>query len=125
MPYWLKGIEKEAWPSFGIEAAGPWNYSLILKSDRPEENFEVIQKNWPADNFPFMPEATPIVLKARGKKIPAWQSDQCGLAGELQDNPVRSTAPEEIIELISMGAARWRVSAFPVIGDGPDAGEWQ
>ena len=52
-----------------------------------------------------------------GRKIPEWTIDEHGLAGELSDSPVRSNEPDEPIELIPMGAARLRISAFPVIGE--------
>jgi hypothetical protein len=120
---WQKGVDKEAWPSYNIEPALPWNYGLILKST-PEASFEILTKAWPKDNFPFTPEASPIVLKAKAKQIPAWKIDKYGLAGELKDSPVRSSEPVEEVELIPMGAARLRISAFPVIEEGEDANEW-
>ena len=41
--------------------------------------------------------------------------------GKLQPSPVLSDQPEEKITLIPMGAARLRLSMFPVIGSGPGA----
>ena len=46
------------------------------------------------------------------------------MAGEVQPGPVKSNEPVEEITLIPMGAARLRISAFPQIGDGPDAHVW-
>jgi hypothetical protein len=43
----------------------------------------------------------------------------------MQDSPVKSAELTETVTLIPMGAARLRVSAFPVIGDGPDARQWR
>ena len=37
---------------------------------------------------------------------------------------LKSSEPVEDITLIPMGAARLRISAFPVIDEGPDAHEW-
>jgi hypothetical protein len=73
---------------------------------------------------PFTPETAPIQFRAKAKKIPAWQLDRFGLAGKLQDSPVKSDEPVETVTLIPMGAARLRVSAFPVIGTGQKAHEW-
>jgi hypothetical protein len=42
----------------------------------------------------------------------------------LQDSPVLSEETVETVSLIPMGAARLRISAFPVIGDGPEAHRW-
>jgi hypothetical protein len=74
--------------------------------------------------MPFTHEGTPVELKAKGKRIPNWQLDQLGLVGKLQPSPVKSNEPVEPITLIPMGAARLRISSFPVIGDGKDAHQW-
>lgn len=121
---WQKGVDKEAWPSFGIEPTTPWNYGLVLE-DNVNQSFEVVTKSWPADNFPFTPESSPIELKGRAKVIPQWKIDEYGLTGELQNSPVRSDENVEEVSLIPMGAARLRISAFPVIGEGQDANAWQ
>jgi hypothetical protein len=42
----------------------------------------------------------------------------------MQPGPIASDEPTETVTLIPMGAARLRISAFPVIGDGPDARPW-
>jgi hypothetical protein len=42
----------------------------------------------------------------------------------LQPSPARSTEPVERIRLIPMGAARLRITAFPVIGRGTDSHAW-
>ena len=52
-------------------------------------------------------------------------SSTLGLIGEVQPSPVLSHEPVETVTLIPMGAARLRISAFPWIGEGPTAREWQ
>jgi len=122
---WREDVRKEQWPSFEIYPASAWNYGLVLKETRPEEGFELIRKPWPADDFPFTPEAAPLELKTTAKKIVSWTLDKYGLCSPLQDSPVRSNEPTETVALIPMGAARLRISAFPVIGEGPEAKEWK
>jgi hypothetical protein len=73
---------------------------------------------------PFTPETAPIQIEAKAKRIPAWKQDQLGLVGKLQPSPVKSDQQVETITLIPMGAARLRISSFPVIGEGPDAHIW-
>jgi hypothetical protein len=63
-------------------------------------------------------------MTVKAKKIPEWQLDRHGLCAVLQDSPVLSDEPTETITLIPMGAARLRISAFPVIGSGPSAVRW-
>ncbi len=64
------------------------------------------------------------MLKSRGRRIPQWKLEPNGLVGVIQQSPVQSTEREEDITLIPMGCARLRISAFPIIGSGPDAREW-
>lgn len=72
---------------------------------------------------PFTAEGTPIELAATGRRIPNWTMvNNC--PGKLQPSPIRSDEPTDQIALIPMGAARLRISAFPVIGGGPDARDW-
>ena len=67
------------------------------------------------------PVGTPIELRAKGKRLPAWQLDQLGLVGLLPPSPVKSDEPVESITLVPMGAARLRISSFPVVAEGPAA----
>jgi len=53
--------------------------------------------------------------KAKGKLIPEWTIDKYGLCGVLPQSPVDVHTNEQTIELIPMGAARLRISAFPVV----------
>jgi hypothetical protein len=73
---------------------------------------------------PFTAQAVPIALTAKAKKIPAWKLDRFGLVARLQDSPVKSDEPTVTVTLVPMGAARLRISAFPVIGTGRNAHEW-
>ncbi|WP_311196127.1 beta-L-arabinofuranosidase domain-containing protein [Antarcticibacterium sp. 1MA-6-2] len=122
---WQEGVNKEEWPSFEIHPTTPWNYGLIINKDDLQESFTIENRAWPENNFPFTVESAPIVIKAKAKKIPSWKIDEHGLAGELNDSPVKSNEPVETVELIPMGAARLRISAFPVIGEGEGANEWK
>jgi hypothetical protein len=47
-----------------------------------------------------------------------------GLVGALQDSPVRTSEPIEFVSLIPMGAARLRITSFPVVGVGRTVHEW-
>ena len=111
---WQKDVDTDNWPTYEIYPGSPWNYGLILNDDL-NEAFEVVEKQWPKDNFPFTNESSPIYIKARAKKIESWKIGETKLVGELMDSPVESNEKEEIIELVPMGASRLRISSFPVI----------
>jgi len=113
---WQKNADPAKWPTFEIYPASPWNYALVIDDNRPlEDNFVVVKKEWPTDNFPFTSQQVPIEIKAKGKKLVTWKIDQYGLCSELPIMENRKfEAKTEDITLIPMGAARLRISAFPV-----------
>ncbi len=112
---WQANADQTKWPAYEIYPASKWNYGLVL-NDKPLENqFQIIKKAWPPNDFPFTLDAVPIVIKAKGKIIPVWTIDKYELCAVLPQSPVSVTTKEEIIELIPMGAARLRISAFPVV----------
>ena len=112
---WQSTADPSKWPSYEIYPAALWNYGLALNSKPLDQQFEVVRKPWPTDDFPFTPDAVPLQLKAKGKLIPEWILDKNGLCDTLPQSPVAVTTREEPIQLIPMGAARLRIAAFPVV----------
>jgi hypothetical protein len=111
----------DAWPAWDILPGSPWNYGLV----DPKGNLKLTKKDWPADEQPFRAEAAPIAIQAKARRIPNWTLDEKGAVNEVVDQPVKSNEPEEMVTLIPMGAARLRISAFPVIDNfNPKAKEW-
>jgi DUF1680 family protein len=121
---WEKYGGTKTWPEFEVHPTTAFNYGLSLKADKPEASFAVQRRGGPFAENPFTLDTAPITLTAHGRKVPQWTQDSNGLLEPLQDSPVKSNDPEEAITLIPMGAARLRISSFPVIGTGPDAKEW-
>jgi DUF1680 family protein len=113
---WQKNADAAKWPSYEIYPGSDWNYALVIDETQPlEKNFEIVKKKWPSNNYPFTVDNAPIEIKASGKKLLTWQIDQYGLTGELPIPENRKFASDtEDIMLIPMGAARLRISAFPV-----------
>jgi hypothetical protein len=118
---WERYGGTDAWPAYEVFPTTPWNYGLLSS---PAGTFEVVRKEGALPEQPFTVDAAPIELHAKGKRIPNWQLER-GLCPVLQQSPIKSDEAVEDITLIPMGCARLRISAFPVIGDGPDAHEWQ
>jgi hypothetical protein len=121
---WSRYGGTEAWPEMEVFPTTPWNYGLMLDAKNPAKSFRLVAKSWPASAQPFTPETTPLELRVKARKIPGWKQDHFGMVGKLQASPVKSAEPIEEVTLIPMGAARLRITSFPVIGNGPDAHEW-
>ncbi len=107
---WQNGADTSKWPSYEIHPTTPWNYGLLL-----DRGFELKRRPWPKSNFPFTLGENPLSIVAHARRLPEWTLDQYGLCGTLMQSPVSSTEPNETVELVPMGAARLRISAFPVI----------
>jgi hypothetical protein len=120
---WVRYGGKEGWPEQEVLPTTPFNYGLVLKA-RPEDSFTLHRSDRPLPDNPFTPDTVPITLTAKARRIPQWTQDANGLLNPLQKSPAKSSEPEETVTLIPMGAARLRISALPVIGDGPGAHEW-
>lgn len=113
---WQKNADASQWPTTEIYADSPWNYALCFRGfgRKALDNIEVVKKPWPADNFPFTLESVPLEFKAKGRRVPSWTIDETGLCGVLPDETAVKAKEVEDITLVPMGAARLRISAFPV-----------
>lgn len=113
---WQKNADASKWPTTEIYADSPWNYALCFRGfgRKALDNIEVVKKPWPADNFPFTLESVPLEFKAKGRRVPSWTIDETGLCGVLPDETAVKAKEVEDITLVPMGAARLRISAFPV-----------
>jgi hypothetical protein len=121
---WVRCGGSDKWPDWEVFATTPWNYGLIVDAANPVSSFKVVRRSGPLAEQPFDVNNAPIELQAQGKRIPAWRMDELGLVGLLQASPAKSEEPAEPITLIPMGCARLRITAFPTIGEGPEANEW-
>ncbi len=121
---WVRYGTNDKWPGWEVFPTAPWNYGLVLDPNDPAKSFEVVHKPGPLAPQPFTPDAAPIELRVKARKIPAWKLDHQGLVEPLQQSPAQSSEPEETITLIPMGAARLRISSFPTIGSGPGSHAW-
>ena len=111
--HWQAGVDASLWPAYEIFATTPWNYALVVDAQNQPQGFEVEKGEWPADNYPFTPDAVPLKFKATGRQIAAWGFDATGMTDVLPTAFDARAAEEQQIELIPMGAARLRISAFP------------
>jgi len=105
----------EEWPAYEILPATPWNYGLVAGPEGAPPAVDLAVRRTPPYQ-PFTPEAAPIVLKARARRVPAWR-EEGRMAGPVPASPAAGEGPVEEVDLIPMGCARLRISSFPVVRD--------
>jgi hypothetical protein len=55
-----------------------------------------------------------VKIEVQGRKIPRWRAEN-GVAGELPSGPVLSDQPAEKLALVPYGAAKLRITVFPMV----------
>jgi DUF1680 family protein len=103
---WQRYGEDPQWPAFEVFATTAWNYALVDSAMRVEKS--------KIESQPFTPEAAPVRIVAKARRVPSWHMETNGLIQEVPQSPVATSEPVEEITLIPMGCARLRVSVFPV-----------
>jgi hypothetical protein len=117
---WRKYGESEKWPGYEVFPETDWNYALVAGAAR----MRVVKQEGALSDQPFTQETAPLKIVARGRKVAEWRQEPNGMIGEIQMSPVKAAEAEEEIILIPMGAARLRVSMFPVAGAGGTGAVW-
>lgn len=111
--HWQESVDKNLWPAYEIFAQSPWNYALSVDDDNMPVDIKIEHRPWPSDNYPFTLESVPLLFTAKGHKIPSWGFDQTGMTDVLPTRFAQRSEEMENIQLVPMGAARLRLSAFP------------
>lgn len=109
----------DAWPTWAIGATTPWNFGLFH-----DGSYEVVKRPWPADDQPFTLASAPIELVTKGREIDGWQEDRLGMVGLMQPSPAATSEPVTPLTLVPMGAARLRISVFPVVTEDGKGTAW-
>jgi len=123
------------WPDFkaktpqcadwAIYPKTPWNYALQIDSGNPGQSLKFEKVG--IKDYVFDSKLAPVLLKVKGRKLPAWKLTdhnaqvpqrkllQPNRAGLPPKGPVESTEPLEELTLIPYGAAKLRITVFPVL----------
>ncbi len=109
---WKKLRERGPAADFEVLPKSAWNFGLSMDSMEPNKSVTVVLR--PMGENPFTPEGTPVELNVKGKRLSDWKLVN-GSAGPLPQSPVKAGGTAESLTLIPYGAAKLRITAFPVV----------
>jgi uncharacterized protein len=95
-----------------VHPTTPWNYALDHDPDESEHSLTVERR--PIVGGPFSPESSPLVVRARGRRVPGWTLES-GAAAPPPMSPVQSDEPLEALTLLPYGATGLRLGEIPVL----------
>jgi uncharacterized protein len=109
---WQKLRGSDPYADWEIYPDSPWNYGLLIDTEKPERSFGVQTR--PPARQPFTAADAPVLLTAQGRRIPAWDMAM-NSADTPPLSPVRTDEPVEEVTLVPYGCARLRIAEMPVV----------
>jgi len=109
---WVKLRDRGMTADWQIYPTTSWNYAVHLDPQNPAADIKVSESE--IGETPFARKTTPVQLRVKARKIPAWRAED-GAPDALPQSPVDSTEAEEEIALIPYAAAKLRITAFPAL----------
>jgi len=103
---------------FEVFPTSPWNYGLRVDAANPALSFQVTEA--PVERQPFDRKTPPVSVQAKARRLPQWVISNDS-AGPPPESPVSVAGRDESVTLIPYGAARLRITSFPVLGPDPPA----
>jgi hypothetical protein len=88
-----------------------WNYALAIDPKHASDVVTVTEK--PLGAIPFSSQGAPVELRVPGRRLEGWTMTD-GSADAPPKSPVTATGPDETLTLVPYGAAKLRITAFPV-----------
>jgi hypothetical protein len=105
---------------YEVFPTSPWNYGLRVDAANPAPSFVVTES--PVARQPFDRKSPPVSIEAKARRLPQWViSDDS--AAPPPEGPVVVRGKDEPVTLIPYGAARLRITSFPVLGPDPPPGK--
>jgi hypothetical protein len=101
---------------YEIYPTSAWNYGLRVDASDPAGSFQVTEG--PVARQPFDRATPPVKIQVKARRLPQWVISDDSAAAPPQ-SPVVARGQDEMVTLIPYGAARLRITSFPVLGPDP------
>jgi hypothetical protein len=108
---WVKLRDRGMTADWQVFPSSPWNYALAVSG---EDMQKLSVEELPLGASAFALAETPLKLQVKARKLPSWLAVD-GVADPVPQSPVHSSEPEETITLVPYGAAKLRITAFPLL----------
>jgi DUF1680 family protein len=108
---WVKLRDRGMTADWQVFPSSPWNYALAVSG---EDMQKLSVEELPIGESAFAVAETPLKLQVKARKLPSWLAVD-GVADPVPQSPVHSSEPEETITLVPYGAAKLRITAFPLL----------
>jgi uncharacterized protein len=106
----IKGDRPAA--DFEVYPTTPWNFAIAIDRENPSKSVDVTEHGV---TMPCFSEINaPVTATVRARLLPEWRIDGVD-AAPPPVSPVASAEPEETVQLIPYGAAKLRITEFPVL----------
>jgi glycosyl hydrolase family 127 (putative beta-L-arabinofuranosidase)/beta-L-arabinofuranosidase (glycosyl hydrolase family 127) len=109
---WVKLRDRGMTADWQVYPKTSWNYAVQLDPQSPAADIKISESE--VGQTPFARKSPPVELRVKARKLPAWRAED-GAADALPQSPVTSTETEEEITLVPYGAAKLRITAFPIL----------
>ena len=109
---WLKLRDRGLTADWQIYPSSEWNYALALDPSEPGKDIGLSEGE--VGSAPFSRKGSPVTLHVKARAMPEWIAED-GVAAAPPQSPVESAQPLMMLGLIPYGAAKLRVTAFPLL----------
>lgn len=109
---WSKLKDRGPASDWEVNPKGPWNYS-VEPGGADMEGCSVRVEERPVGKSVFTSAGAPVRLRITAHRLEDWKEVN-GSAAPPPQSPVASGTPAESLALVPYGAAKLRVTAFPV-----------